>query len=392
MAIPRFYQQRGVEALTFFGVVLTMYSVESLSLSILLVFILTILGCCLRMQLKPDLSDEGELAVAEADQKRDLVSDELRNLLCFFEYVLPVWLGQVDLAKGQVKTSIDELLVMFSEIKTSLTQTLIFSGDIADSGGVGTENVIEQGKHTLNGVMGDFAELLSANSDLFKQMEELHSHAEGLKKMALEVGGIAEQTNLLALNASIEAARAGEYGRGFAVVAGEVRSLSKRSATAGKNMGITIGRICDAMERALHTTEKNTKAANVVVENGHEKVAEVIDGFTVLEQRLSISNQVMQDQGVVILKTVSDVMTGLQFQDKIDQILSNVTSQINETQTRIVDGQNQGRIETQSLDEWRLKIISSFNMIDQKSAYNSTSGDRIEMGEAAAEDEEVEFF
>ncbi|MEU7907586.1 methyl-accepting chemotaxis protein [Actinoplanes sp. NPDC049118] len=63
-------------------------------------------------------------------------------------------------------------------------------------------------------------------------IERLRSSSEEVSAVVSIITAIAEQTNLLALNATIEAARAGEQGKGFAVVAGEVKDLSRETASA----------------------------------------------------------------------------------------------------------------------------------------------------------------
>ena len=97
--------------------------------------------------------------------------------------------------------------------------------------------------HGLNGSIRNIASAVSEADTVAREAVELASDAnlmiERLRSSSHEVSAvvtiiatIAEQTNLLALNATIEAARAGEQGKGFAVVAGEVKDLSRETATA----------------------------------------------------------------------------------------------------------------------------------------------------------------
>lgn len=69
-----------------------------------------------------------------------------------------------------------------------------------------------------------------------ESMSMIETSSSKIREIISMIDEISFQTNLLALNASIEAARAGNAGLGFAVVAEEVRSLSKRTVSASKQI------------------------------------------------------------------------------------------------------------------------------------------------------------
>jgi methyl-accepting chemotaxis protein len=86
-------------------------------------------------------------------------------------------------------------------------------------------------------------------------VRRLSSFTRRIDDIIGSVSEIATQSNLLALNASIEAARAGVHGRGFAVVAAEVRSLSRQSTQAAKQVRAILEEIQSTMKQAIETTE-----------------------------------------------------------------------------------------------------------------------------------------
>lgn len=67
-------------------------------------------------------------------------------------------------------------------------------------------------------------------------MDEITRSSKTIAEIITTIDEIAFQTNLLALNAAVEAARAGDQGRGFGVVASEIRMLSRRTASAAKEI------------------------------------------------------------------------------------------------------------------------------------------------------------
>ncbi|KUL24133.1 methyl-accepting chemotaxis protein [Actinoplanes awajinensis] len=75
-------------------------------------------------------------------------------------------------------------------------------------------------------------EAVGLAADANRMIERLRTSSDEVSAVISIITSIAEQTNLLALNATIEAARAGEQGKGFAVVAGEVKDLSRETASA----------------------------------------------------------------------------------------------------------------------------------------------------------------
>ncbi|AEV85380.1 Methyl-accepting chemotaxis protein III [Actinoplanes sp. SE50] len=130
-------------------------------------------------------------------------------------------------------------------------------------------------------------------SDANRMIERLRSSSDEVSAVISIITSIAEQTNLLALNATIEAARAGEQGKGFAVVAGEVKDLSRETATATGDISSrvtamqtdtgqafdAIGRIgqvisrIDELQQSISTAvEAQTSATDLIA--GNVEVAE----------------------------------------------------------------------------------------------------------------------
>lgn len=97
-------------------------------------------------------------------------------------------------------------------------------------------------------------------------MLEIQKDSRRIAEITSVIDGIAFQTNILALNAAVEAARAGEEGRGFAVVASEVRTLSKRSADAAREIRDLINSATQQVDSGAHLMQDARMAMDAVVE------------------------------------------------------------------------------------------------------------------------------
>jgi len=381
--------------LSIVGIVLAFSAIEKLAVAISLIGVIGVLLISNYIMLKKNI----EMQEGLKSERQDFENEKKRNQkdlvqLCrFLESVLPVWQSQIQLATETTATSIGGLVEEFSGMRSALTQTLEYSNQLAHSNKSETSaEVIEKGNASLIRVINELSDLLGANKDIAIKIEGLHGYAEKLKSMAEDVAGIAEQTNLLALNASIEAARAGEYGRGFAVVADEVRNLSKRSSCTGNEMAKTIDEICLAMEEAIKVTADNSRSSEKVIASSHESVSSVIDKFSIIANNLSQSSELMQEESGKILIAVSGVMTGLQFQDRVEQILTNTMIQLKDMTSKFSEaGQREDSLSiVPHLEEWKRDVMASFNMVEQKKAFASASGEAISIDQGA--DNELEFF
>ena len=205
-------------------------------------------------------------------------------------------LSETDEMGVALKSMIDNLNRMFSEIAASASEVSTGAKQVAQSAQSMAQGATEQAAsmQEFSSSIAVLAEKTKENADTAdktarlsgeiinsaengsQQMDEMIdavrdiSHAsQNISKIIKVIDDIAFQTNILALNAAVEAARAGEYGKGFAVVAEEVRNLASKSAEAAKETGAMI-------ENAMAKAELGANIANETAAS----LAEIIHGIT----------------------------------------------------------------------------------------------------------------
>jgi methyl-accepting chemotaxis protein len=163
---------------------------------------------------------------------------------------------------------------------------------------------------------------------LFELIEKVRGHATAIQGALGEVTAIAKQTDLLALNAAIEAARAGDSGRGFAVVADEVRVLSMRTTEFSRQIHNHIESMHAASGGAEHAIADIASRDMNVALHSKRRVAAMLNGIG------AVHAQMVETAGQLARRTeklehdVNAVVTNMQFQDMVTQLLGHVTKRI----------------------------------------------------------------
>ncbi|QWT46669.1 methyl-accepting chemotaxis protein [Azospira inquinata] len=240
--------------------------------------------------------------------------------------VLPVWGDHLGTVRHQAEDAIATLSSQFSTLAQRLDAAVQASRhgvEGRDGGGLGA--VLDDSQNRLAGVVQSLRASLDNKQVLLKDIGELNALTEQLHAMAEDVGKIASQTNLLALNAAIEAARAGEAGRGFSVVADEVRKLSNESGQTGSRIRETVGVVNSTIASALAAAEQYAKEEQQVISTAEGEVAGVLEGFRRSMESLGEASAHLQEESAGIGSEIAGVLVSLQFQDRIDQILSHVS-------------------------------------------------------------------
>ena len=164
---------------------------------------------------------------------------------------------------SQLSEAVAQMSLASAEIARSAEQ----SADSAEEGVKATDEglrLVEQNRNGVNQLSRQVVESARKMGSLAEQVEQIRGFLSAIDT-------ISEQTNLLALNAAIEAARAGEHGRGFAVVADEVRTLSRRTQDATRQIEEMIHPLEGATEQSLHFMRQCESSAEECV--GHATAA-----------------------------------------------------------------------------------------------------------------------
>ncbi|MBV0932970.1 methyl-accepting chemotaxis protein [Marinobacterium weihaiense] len=251
----------------------------------------------------------------------------LDRLLSVWLQVVPVWGRHVDSCRDMGNEAINALSIRFAELVQLIAATRASSDSAGDSGHLDTLTTDKARLQQLFDKMKSF----DATTDLlFDRIGQLESFAADLDQMAGSVASIAEQTNMLALNAAIEAARAGDAGRGFAVVAQEVRELSTQSGETGRHIAGKIAMVKEAMHAITSSAGDTREQEDQTLDEGEQFINEVVQHLEERADKLIAEGEQLLATNMEVSGQIEQVLVELQFQDRVSQILEQVSGSMSQ--------------------------------------------------------------
>ncbi|MFT6266715.1 MAG: methyl-accepting chemotaxis protein, partial [Oleiphilaceae bacterium] len=246
----------------------------------------------------------------------DAYIDTLESLM---GKVIPIVSKQINTSKQHTEQEICSLTDTFSKMSKKIGVLLDNQKQNDDEAAI--NQLLEGVEVILKGIVGGFGKLNSAEQGITHVVEVLSKHTLKLESMANEVREVADNINLLSLNAAIEAARAGEYGRGFTVVADEVRELAGSSANTGIKIKKAVEEIDEAMKQALNLAKSTAEIGSETIKNSAGFIDNVLIDIQATLNSFKENSQTLTESSKEIQHEVYHVISALQFQDRVSQML-----------------------------------------------------------------------
>lgn len=264
-------------------------------------------------------------------ESRKSIETYLAGRQQFGGQLVPVWSGHIESSRAQMESAISSLVARFSGIVDKLDHAVMASSAATQSiegSGSGLVAVFAASEKELGSVVASLEGAIASKAAMLKKIQSLEKLIAELQEMATDIAGIAAQTNLLAINAAIEAARSGELGRGFAVVAKEVRTLSNRSADAGKRIAEKVSLISSAIISTCHAAEESMEQENISIRSSEVLINSVLSNLNGVTGALVESSNLLKEESIGIKSEVGEALVQLQFQDRVSQIMTHVKQNI----------------------------------------------------------------
>jgi methyl-accepting chemotaxis protein len=298
--------------------------------------------------------------------------------------VLPIWVRNVESARSLAQNSIEGLATSFANLMMRL-ETAVKTSEQTTGGLEGSQSglvaLLTESRADLQAIVHDLQSAVRAKSGMLDDISQLAGMTTELKARVADVSSVAKQTNLLALNAAIEAATAGERAKGFAVVAREVRTLSQMSGEAAKNISQKVELAGAAMERTIASARAYAAQDAESIRRAEAAIASVVGRFQASTSGLDATARDLQTSGREIRGEIQTLIVDLQFQDRMSQILQQVTKDMEKLAGKV---KAEGGAFSPDVDAWLAEMRSTYATAEQRNNHDG--------GGAQAASDAITFF
>jgi methyl-accepting chemotaxis protein len=320
---------------------------------------------------------------AEADQLA-AAQGQADGLEKLTSSVLPIWVRNVESARSLAQTAIEGLASSFANLMSRL-ETAVSTSEQTTGGLEGGQNslvgMLTESRADLQGIVSDLQSAVRAKSGMLDEISQLAGMTMELKARVADVSSVAKQTNLLALNAAIEAATAGERAQGFAVVAREVRTLSRLSGEAAKNIAQKVELAGAAMERTIASAKAYAAQDAEAIRRAEAAISSVVGRFQASTSGLDASARDLQTRGREIRSEIQLLIVDLQFQDRMSQILQQVTKDMEKLETKL---KAEGATFSPDVAAWLAEMKTTYATAEQRNNHDG--------GAAQSNSDSITFF
>jgi methyl-accepting chemotaxis protein len=277
-----------------------------------------------------------------------------------------LWVAHIGTVQAQMREATEQLLGGFSRILADLDEVVAPTvGGGGPSAVDARAAVLAQCEERLKALLDRFGGFVGSREQMLDSVRALSAESGHLSAMAEDVGKLARQTNLLSINAAIEAARAGDSGRGFAVVAAEVRRLSSESGATGKRIGDQVQAFGVRMHALLSQADSHAHRDADAIHESERTVGEVIADVDGAVSALNARAAALRERGESVRAQVEQLMIAFQFQDRVSQILDQVSHSIQDGAERLQRALADGRAPTR--EEWDALLGAGYTTDEQRS-------------------------
>jgi methyl-accepting chemotaxis protein len=284
--------------------------------------------------------------------------------------IVPIWVRNLESARVLAQQAIEGLGSRFASITNEL-ETAVSASEQSTGGGAANQGnligMLTESRADLQSIVADLQSAVRAKSGMLDDISQLSSMTSELQARAADVSNVAKQTTLLALNAAIEAARAGESAKGFAVVAQEVRALSRLSGDAARNIADKVEAASRAIGRTIASAKEYAAQDAETISRAEAAIASVVGRFQTSTSGVTTSARDLQTRGREIRNQIQLLIVDLQFQDRMNQILQQVTQDMEKLENGV---RTEGRSFSRDVQDWVAEMQRTYPNADENGTHD----------------------